>query len=168
MSFEESYKIAGLWYYKNTFGWSLSDLPPDDVYEAMGKAMLICTRGDGVIAPAERNWVIGFLAARGMSPSLVEKMKTYEGTENIAEVLHRTIATSKGKRTVIYFTILACSADGEYHQGEQAAIRKMAQAIGLSEDEVNQLESMAIEEQQFITKRSNFLFPDGPPFGAKA
>ncbi|NES22903.1 MAG: hypothetical protein F6K41_29290 [Symploca sp. SIO3E6] len=167
ISLEEVYKLAGLWFFQDTFGWHLNELPPDNTYEALTKAMLICTKGDGVLSPEERDWIIGFSAVRGMSPSMVEELKNYEATEDLAEVINRTSQTIKAKRAAIYFAIKACAADFEYHEGEQAAVRKMANLIGVSEDEVSQLEEMYFEEQKLREKRVQLLFPDGLPYSLK-
>ncbi len=167
MSFEQVYKIAGRWFFQNTFGWRLYDLPPPDTYEAFTKATLICTKGDGVITPEEREWVIGFCATRGMPPSLVEEMKTYEATDDIAEVVARTPHSIKAKRATIYYAIKACLADGDYHKGEQTAVREMSNAIGISKDEVEQFEAMCLEEQRLLERRVELLFPDGLPYSTR-
>ncbi len=133
ISIEEVYKIVGLWFFQDTFGWHLSELPPNETYEALTKAMLICAKGDGVLAPEERDWIIGFSAVRGMQPTLIEEMKKYEATEDIEEVISRTPQAIKAKRAAIYYAIKACSADAEYHKNEQAYVRKMAGLIGVSE-----------------------------------
>lgn len=166
MSWEEVYQIVGLWFFQDTFGWHLKELPPDDTYEAITKAMLICTKGDGVISPEERDWIIGFSAVRGMSLSLIEEIKNYEATEDLAEVISRTPQATKAKRVAIYFAINACLADNNYHEGEQVSVRKMASLIGLSAYEVSQLETMCLEEQKMKEQRVKLLFPDGLPYGS--
>ncbi|WP_424103160.1 TerB family tellurite resistance protein [Moorena producens] len=166
ISIEEVYKIVGLWFFQDTFGWHLSDLPPNDTYEALTKAMLICAKGDGVLAPEERDWIIGFSAVRGMSLPLIEEMKKYEATEDIEAVISRTSQAIKAKRAAIYYAIKACSADAEYHEGEQAYVRKMADLIGVSEEEVSQLEAMCLEEKRLQEKRVKLLFPDGLPYSS--
>lgn len=166
MSYQEAYETSGKWFFQNTFGFHLSDLPSEEAYDAFTKAMMICTKGDGVLAPEERNWVIGFSAARGMPPTLIEEMKTYEATEDIAEVIARTSHTTKTKRAPIYFAIKACLADNQYHEGEQAAVREMAKAIGISEDELKQLEAICASEEELKEKRVQLLFPDGLPFSS--
>ncbi len=166
ISMEEVYKIVGLWFFQDTFGWHLSELPPNDTYEALTKAMLICAKGDGVLAPEERDWIIGFSAVRGMSLPLIEEMKNYEATEDIEQVISRTSQAIKAKRAAIYYAIKACSADSEYHEGEQAYVRKMAGLIGVSEEEVSQLEAMYFEEKKLREKRVELLFPDGLPYSS--
>lgn len=166
ISLEEAYKISGLWFFQDTFGWHLSDLPPNDTYEALTKAMFICAKGDGVITPEERDWIIGFSAIKGMSLSLLDDLKNYDAMEDLAEVISRTFQAAKAKRAAIYYAIRACSADANYHEGEQVAIRKLANAIDVSEDEVKQLEEMCLEEQRLREKRVNLLFPDGLPYSS--
>ncbi|NET61656.1 MAG: hypothetical protein F6K47_37710 [Symploca sp. SIO2E6] len=166
ISLEELYKMAGLWFFQDTFGWHLKELPPDNTYEALTKAMLICAKGDGVIAPEERDWIIGFSAVKGMPLDLVEELKNYEATEDIADVINRTSQAIKAKRAAIYFAIKACSADAKYHEGEQAYVRKMASLIGVSSEEVSELEEMCLEEQKLTEKRLKLLFPDGLPYSS--
>lgn len=74
-----------------------------------------------------------------------------------------TPPSEKAKRASVYFAIQACSADGEYHEAEKAEILKMAKAMGISEEEVSQLEAMSSEEDRFREKRVKLLFPDGLP-----
>ncbi|AOY82747.1 MAG: hypothetical protein F6K10_11190 [Moorea sp. SIO2B7] len=38
-------------------------IPAIEDYEALMKAVLICTKGDGVLAAEERDWVVGRAAA---------------------------------------------------------------------------------------------------------
>ena len=168
ISLEEAYKISGLWFFQDTFGWHLSDLPPDDTYEALTKAMFICAKGDRTLTPEERDWIIGFSAIRGMPLSLIDDLKNYDATEDLGEVVSRTFQATKAKRAAIYFAIRACSADASYHEGEQAAVRKLANTIGVSEDEVSQLEAMCLEEQRLREKRVRLLFPDGLPYSSKS
>ncbi|WP_371357653.1 TerB family tellurite resistance protein [Hydrocoleum sp. CS-953] len=72
----------------------------------------------------------------------------------------------KAKRAAIYYAIKACSADAEYHKNEQAYVRKMAGLIGVSEEEVTQLEAMYFEEERLREKRVKLLFPDGLPYSS--
>lgn len=45
------------------------------------------------------------------------------------------------RRAVVFDAIRACSADDEFSPGERATARKLAAALGVSDDVVEQLET---------------------------
>ncbi|RKZ82336.1 MAG: hypothetical protein DRR19_20860 [Candidatus Parabeggiatoa sp. nov. 1] len=153
-------KDGKLWILNNFYGFN--SIPPDGDYEAFIKAVLICANGDGVLAPEERDWVVGRAAA--FRNAGYEVAKTYAGKEDILDVLANAPTLNKGARMIIYVAIQACAADGEYHPDEQATVHKMAKHLGIEEDVVNQIEKMCFEEATMRERRISLLFPEGTPF----
>ena len=151
---------ARQWIMNELYG--MKTIPANEDYEALIKAVLICTKGDGVLALEERNWVAGRAAAYHIPG--YELAKTYEPNEDLLDVLRQTPTLGSSPRVIIYIAIQACAADGEYNSGEQAAVRKLAKYIGIEEDVVTQIEEFYMEEAKIREKRIVLMFPDGIPY----
>lgn len=152
--------MASRWSNKEQWGWSYdSYISLKDGLDFL-KAILVCTKGDGVISEPEREWVLGFAANREMPASMIEEARAYEANEDIADILARSSIVEKGKKGPIYWAIKACSADEEYNEQEKAAIRKMAGLMGVSEQVVEEIEAIIVEEEK-LRDRRNLLIYDG-------
>ncbi|MGD1807550.1 hypothetical protein ACP6PL_19215 [Dapis sp. BLCC M126] len=149
---------ASRWANKEQWGWSYDTyIELVDAVDFL-KAILLCTKGDGVISPKEREWVLGFAASREMPTSVIEEVESYSGDEDIADVLSRSGIVESGKKGTIYWAIKACSADGEYPEAEKNAVRKMAVLMGISEQVVKEIEEVIIEEQKLRDKRNSLVY----------
>jgi hypothetical protein len=62
---EPAREITAKWYYKELWGWDLDKICTGKERPTFLKALLIAANGDGVLTPAERNWVIGRAAVSG-------------------------------------------------------------------------------------------------------
>jgi len=150
-----------LWILNEFFG--IKSIPPAEDSVTGLKAALICAKADGALAPEERNWVVG-RAATLRNPGY-ELAKTYPADENLLEVIPKSSTVDKsGRRLVIYVAIKACAADGEYHPSERAKVHKMAKALGIEEDVVNQIEELCVSEAKIREQRIGLIFPDGVPY----
>lgn len=150
-----------MWTMKELYG--IKSIPPAEDYETFIKAALICAKADGVLAPEERNWVVG-RAATLRNPGY-ELAKTYPADEDLLDVVAKSSTVNKsGRRMLIYVAIQACAADGEYHPDEQAKVHKMAKALGIEEDVVNQIEELCVSEAKIREQRIGLIFPDGVPY----
>jgi tellurite resistance protein len=153
-------QLARAWIARET--WGISPREDKDL-AAIAKAVLICARGDGHLSPIEREWMLGAYAARGVSAELIDELRAYEGKEDLIEVLESTSVSHAAARVVLYLAIQVCSADGELHELELAAIIKMGAVLGVSAEVVRQLNALYQEEQLLRQKRIKLAFPDGPP-----
>ena len=152
---------GSLWLFNQLFGMNV--IPPTEDQETFTKAVLICAKGDGIIAPEERDWVVGRAAAL-RNPSY-ELAKTYAADEDIVEVISKSSAVDQsGRRTLLYVAIQACAADGEYSSEEREKVHQMAKFLGVEEDVVNQIEDFCAEEAKMREKRFSLIFPDGIPY----
>lgn len=150
------------WIFKQSRGFE--ELPPEDATIVYAKALLICANGDGELAPSERDWIIGLTAARGASDSKLEELKNYPGTDSLEQLITSNPFISEyAKHAIIYDAIVACSADGEYKEGEKAVVRKAASLIGVSEDLVHQLEEIYAEEKKLFDRKIQLFYPKGHP-----
>ncbi|AOX04063.1 hypothetical protein BJP34_01130 [Moorena producens PAL-8-15-08-1] len=150
-----------LWIMKEVYG--AKTLPKTESYETFIKSALICAKGDGVLTPEERDWVVGRAAA--FRNSGYELAKTYPADEDLLDVLANSSTLNKsGRRMIIYVAIQACAADGEFHPDERAKVHKMAQSLGIEEDVINEIEQFCMEEAKMREKRIALIFPEGVPW----
>ncbi|NES83094.1 MAG: hypothetical protein F6K10_17735 [Moorea sp. SIO2B7] len=151
-----------LWLYNELYG--IKTIPPEQDYNALVKAVLICAKGDGVLTPEERNWVVGRSACYH-SNTEYGMAKDYPADDDLLEVLAQAPTLDKnGRRAIIYAAIKACAADAEYHPDEQASVHKMAKYLGIEEDVVNQIEEICMSEAKMREKRIAVMFPEGIPY----
>ena len=150
-----------LWLLGETYGFNSVPSPKD--HETIIKSVLICAKGDGDLAPEERNWIAGRAAA--LRSNGYELAKTYPADEDVIDVLSQASAVNNsGRRTVIYLALKTCSADGELHPDEMAKIYQIAEKLGLEKEVVDSLKAICVEESQVREKRIGLLFPDGAPY----
>ena len=159
-SMSEIEQDARQWIMNQLYG--MKTIPANEDYEALIKGVLICTKGDGVLAPEERNWVAGRAAAYHIPG--YELAKTYEANEELLDVLSQSPTMGSNPRVIIYVAIQACAADGEYNSGEKAAVRKLATLLGIEEDVVTQIEKLYTEEAKIREQRIALMFPNGTPY----
>lgn len=157
-------KKGALWVFNQILGFA--NLPQTEDMETINKAILICAKGDGVLAPEERNWQISFMSAKGAPQSLLEKLETYEANDDLADLMSNASERVKNlvQRDIVYQAIKASAADGEYSPKEHEQICKMAELIGVSPDVVDQLVELHKEEEQLREKRIKLIFPNGSPY----
>ena len=153
--------VGLLWLLKEKYTFRASAGSED--YESYLKSILICANGDGTLAPEEREWVVGFASAYSASDSLVEELKSYKADEDIEKVISRAPIANALRRYLVYDTIMACSADGEYNDQERVTVTKMGAKLGISQDIVEQIEKICIEEIKLRGKRVKLMYPEGAP-----
>ncbi|MBW4571282.1 MAG: TerB family tellurite resistance protein [Tolypothrix carrinoi HA7290-LM1] len=155
-------KLGQSWIFNWFFGFQ--EIPTDDDCCIYMKSVLCCAKGDGIISQEEKDWAIGFCASWGVADWVIEELKTYEGDEDLEEVIARSPQVSIAQRDLLLTAIRACAADGEFHEQEKAKIRQMAAIIGVPEETVEQLEQLQKEESALRQKRINLLYPEKSPY----
>jgi uncharacterized membrane protein YebE (DUF533 family) len=158
-------EIASAFYYSEQFGfrWPLWKSNPNDV-AYMAAALLAVAAGDGELSGPEREWVAGYFAAKGYGAPIMEMVDTAEPSpvDEVVELMEHGSLAFAG-RILIYDAIRACSADGDYHEGEEAAIHALGAAMGLTDADVAQIEALIEEEEALKVKRIHLLMPQGHP-----
>ncbi len=166
--FSSARKIAVKWYYKELWDWDLDNISSQNRdrkdHSTFLKSLLIAANGDGELTEAERKWVIGRAAVSGAPDTVLQELTNYPAAEDITTVISTTSVVNKCRRATIYFAIKAAASDGEYGEGEKATVRKMAKSMDISEDVVQGLEDLCLEEAHLKQKRISLCFPDGNPF----
>ena len=143
------------WYYQELWGWDLAKIPTDFDEERLSflKLILAVANGDGALTAAERDWVIDRAAVVGAPDDVLAALEAYSADDDVTTLIPRVVGTSSPHRAVLYMAIKAASSDGEYHPEERATVRRMASAMGVTEQDVLELESLCEQEEQLRQKR---------------
>lgn len=159
---------GNLWVLNRILGFKI--FPNGDDFEAdfaaVGKPVLVCAKGDGVLDPAERDWPIGFFSALGAPESVLKELEIYEANDDLAELLANSSDRINNlvQTDIVYQAIKASAADGEYSEQEHEKICQMAKLLGVTADVVEQLVELHKEEEQLRSKRIKLIFPNGSPY----
>ena len=153
-------QLARAWLSHET--WGIAPRADADL-KAIAKAVINCAQGDGELSAAERDWVVGAYAARGVPAELIDELRAYQGKDDLETLLAGVKSRHAAPRAVIYMAIQACAADGELHALELDVIVKMGALLGVTADVVHQLKAVYDEEQAVRQKRITLAFPDGLP-----
>ncbi len=117
------------------------------------------------MAPAEKQWVIGYGAACGAPQSTVDALDAYAADEDVADILDRNMPVAQTwGRVAVFDAIRASGSDEEYNDGERETVRRVATRLGVSEDVVAALESLYEEEQDLKRKRIALVFGEDIPY----
>lgn len=165
MTVTTDYQRKGsLWVFNRILGFKT--YPNIDDFETVGKAVLLCAQGDGVLEPAERDWQVGYFSALGVPASLLEKLDTYEANDDLAELLANSSDRIKNlvQRDIVYQAIKVAAADDDYSETEHEKICQMAKLLGVTSDVVDQLVELHKEEEQLRQKRIKLIYPNGSPY----
>jgi uncharacterized membrane protein YebE (DUF533 family) len=127
------------------------------------KALIVCCNGDGNLTDEEREWCVGYCAASGGNEQTLQALQEYAGEEEITAVVGRGRPHAAAHRRLIYDAIRAASSDGDYAEGEQATVRKMAAEVGVTQAEVAQFEELYADEQRLKDRRISLVIPVGTP-----
>lgn len=134
--------------------------------EGFAKAMIICAAGDGELAPAELEWIVGFTANSGGTYELLQELRALDPrTLDPMQLLAQTERPGLFVHSLVYNAICAADADEVLDPAEEQTIRAMAMVLGLPEPEVDGLFALYRDEQAFQRRKLAALFPNGHPWG---
>ncbi|MGB3514001.1 MAG: hypothetical protein WBA93_33305 [Microcoleaceae cyanobacterium] len=166
MAMTTDYQRKGnFWLFSRMYGFNM--VPDrDEDWATVGKATLVCAKGDGVLAPAERDWQISYFSALGAPEFVLKELETYEANDDLVEIFENSSDRIKNlvQKDVVYQAIKASAADGEYSEGEHEKICKMAKLLGVTSEEVDQLVELRKEEEQLRQKRIKLIYPNQTPY----
>ncbi len=141
-------------------------VPEDHIQEIYAKALLICAKADGELHPKERGWVRGYFSNTGASERILELIETYEGNDDIAEILaldERTANTAA--RNLVFDALRVCESDGELAETERNAIYKAGKKMGLTHRAIEQVEAAYQVYKAALANKMAVLFPhEAPPY----
>ncbi len=164
MADDQSQTRAVEWFYLEHFGFSKAPPQTDaEVVRNMALALVSAASGDGELSREESRWILGYFAAKGYPPAVIDEMSRMPGagTAALPELMQVGILRNSG-RILVYDAIRASSVDG-YNDGERAAVRKAAGALGIDEASVAALEQLVADEQALKARRIKALMPAGHP-----
>ncbi len=148
-------------------GWESYEAPPDVMSSiteeenvAYAKSLFICVNGDGEISAPERQWILGYLAACGHSNQVLDLMETYDGRDDLEDLLDTSTLVRASGGPLLYDAIRACRADGPLQRAERAQLTRMAEHFGLGEQIIDELEAVIDAEQELRKRRHDLLVPD--------
>lgn len=134
--------------------------------EGFAKAMLLCAAGDGELAPAELEWILGFVANAGGTHELLQELRAVDPTQlDPIKLLAQTERPGLFVHALVYHAIKAADADDALEPGEEQTIRAMAALFGLPAAEVEGLFELHRDEKAFARRKLAALFPHGHPWG---
>ena|SRR3990167_2401435 len=149
----------GKWFY------GIDGFPVKEHALELIKAVFTVAGGDGSISDVERNFFLGYLDAVGLPEELHEFIKTYPGGEKLEDILANAqgIKDDSAKRSILYTAILVASADG-YAAGEHDQVVKFAGILGVSAEDVAEIEALAEAERKQGEERRRILFRGNNPW----
>ncbi|WP_280265757.1 hypothetical protein [Nocardia wallacei] len=148
------------WLFKHE--WGFDTMPPAEDFAAYHKSLMICAKGDGVLAPEEREWVIGYTVAMGADPALVDELSTYQADDDIVQTISTARVADAARGACVFDAIRACAADGDLAPAELDRIRTMAGELGVG-DLVDRLYDLYRQEERIRAERNKLLYPAGAP-----
>jgi hypothetical protein len=155
------------WLFHERFGFAYDRIPPALAFEAYGKALLICARGDEEISDNERRWVVGYFAAFNSPDEVTDALKSFDGRGDVAEMIAmantQTSVPYEGRNWLVWDALAACTEDGYVTEGEHRHIRAMAEAAGVPPETITELQEVFNEEQALKERKMKLLWPNGIP-----
>jgi hypothetical protein len=138
---------------------------PDEMATLYGHIILMIVAGDGEVSPEEWRYMAGRGRAMGLSQAIIDSWQRFDYRSGNLEAATRTFYEMLGARgyAFIYDSVKVARVDG-YHDGERRAIRRAAQAVGIPEFAVTQIENLVEAEEAIKTLRVSLLYPESSLF----
>lgn len=153
---------AAAWYHREHFGFAKP--PPEGDLRALASALATAANGDLKITPEERNWMVGYFAAKGYPAEVVRQTMATPPVdlEKLKELMGTGTLRMSG-RILVYDAIRVAAVDG-YGPGEARMVREVASALGVDEESVQAIEALVRDEEAMRARRIAVLMPDGHPY----
>lgn len=159
----DAHAAGGLWLLREMWGFP-QGVPEDQRLEYL-RTIMACARGDGVLSPTEKSWVIGYGAACGAHQATVDALEAYDGNEDPIAILERNMPIAKSwGRVAIFDAIRAASADHDYADAERATIRRVARKLDIDDATVTAIEDVFRREQELKSHRIAVMFGEQIPY----
>lgn len=162
MDMDDSLRVrAGVWYHREHFG--LARPPAEIDLRNMAIALATVANGDRQVTLEERNWIVGYFAAKGYPADVVREAMAIAPVDlgKIKEIMSTGSLRHLG-RILVYDAIRVAAVDG-YKPGEDKAVREVAAGLGIDERAVADIEALVREEEALRARRVAVLLPDGHP-----
>ncbi len=140
--------------------WNFRAAPPEDDLARYLEAVIACAHGDGALTEAEREWVVGYGAALGLSEPALARLRALTFAAPLAPEALRAAAGRFSAKALLYDAIVACDSDHAYTAAEARTIRASAATLGVSEAAVRELEEVHEQEKALRARRLELVFSD--------
>ena len=117
-----------------------------------GKAILLAAGGNRRITRRQREWVIGYLTAAGDSAAVIDAVRNYDDTDRIEDIM-RLPKMAFTRRGILYDALRVCYVAGAPDPAQVDRVFQSADAIGISRDEVLELQKVVAEERALQRRR---------------
>ncbi|MDP1803757.1 MAG: hypothetical protein Q8K72_01185, partial [Acidimicrobiales bacterium] len=117
-----------------------------------GKAMLLAVGGNSQITRQQRDWLIGYLTAAGDSAEVIEAVRTYDDSDRIEDIM-RLPKMAFTRSGIVYDALRICYVAGTPDPDQLDRVFRAADAIGISRDEVAELQQVVAEERALQRRR---------------
>jgi len=173
-------ELARDFYYFNQFGFTKAPVSlgdgGDEKLRRFAAALCNVSAADGEVAKEELAFIIGYCASKGYPQSIIDdipemcKSAESKSVEDFAGETKELLimgSLQKSARQVVYDGIRAATADG-LCESEKVAIAKIANSLGVSNEELDSIHSLVEKEKELKEERIKLLFPNGHPCLPKA
>lgn len=144
-------------------GWEMFKLPAemydqltDEDQRTWVRGMYASAGGVSRITPAQRTWAIGFEAAGGAAPWVLDDLLTHDVDERIEHIMALP-GIGAGGRGLLYTTLRMCTADGDLTPDELERITTTADRLGLPATVVDDLRELVDEERALQDRRFELI-----------
>jgi hypothetical protein len=169
-------RIITEWYFQDWIGHH-SQLPdPEDVLLFM--MILVDVISVTIkLSEDERKYIIGraailgklifnllivcLIAHVGVSQEMMNKLQTYQPDINKVSPNGNLLHVKKTRMGIIYNVFRTLGVNHKLHRTELDAIHIAAKKLGVTEEQVQQIQSLLEEEDKLREKRASILFPQG-------
>jgi signal transduction histidine kinase len=134
-------------------GWQNWEAPPeaeelqiDEDNLNFAKAVLLAVGGNSRVTRPQRDWIIGYFTAAGVPAEVIDAVRTYDDADLIEDImsLPKMAFTRRG---VVYDALRVCYVSGLPDPAQVDRVLRAADAIGISRDEVVELQQIVAEER---------------------
>ncbi|MFC7501828.1 ATP-binding protein [Nocardioides sp. CPCC 206347] len=155
----DPYSLAAL----RWVGWEMYELPAE-TYDQLTqedqrswvRAMFAAAGGVSRITPRQREWALGFEAAAGAAPWVLDDLRAYDVDEDLETVMALP-GMAAGGRGVLYCTLRMCTADGDLTADELDRITRAADALRLPRQLLTDLRHLVDQERTLQDQRFELL-----------
>ncbi|TMK52542.1 MAG: hypothetical protein E6G66_03790 [Actinobacteria bacterium] len=163
--------ITAAWHFEEE--WGFLQVPQGVEFATYGRAVLAAASADGVLAPDEREWIVGYFASIGAPEELLQYFDSVSPSDvapNVDGHLQAFSQTAAGpfNRGLIYDCIRAASADGELTSAERERYVRLAGDLGIDDSITEQIERAYQAESASKARRLALFFPEGTPYSVPA
>jgi signal transduction histidine kinase len=151
-------------------GWQNWEAPPeveelqtDEDNLNHGKAVLLAAGGNRRITGRQRDWIVGYLTAAGDSAEVVDAVRAYDDADRIEDIMSLP-KMAFARRGIVYDALRLCYVPGTPDQAQLDRVFRSADAIGISRDEVAELQQVVAQERALQHRRYELIVvPVLPP-----